>query len=72
MSEALAGIPRPLRDGDLLAEIRELDRQYLDGGYSGPLVIELHYDKGNPAKGKVRGEKTFPLSATKLRRASGE
>lgn len=58
-----AGLPRPLRDADLLRAIREGDQLYLMNKTSGPLVIELHYEEGSPKKFKVKAEQSGSLKA---------
>lgn len=55
------GLPRPLRDADLLQLIREADRLYLMEKTSGPILIELHYDEGTPRKFKVKAERSGAL-----------
>lgn len=52
--------PRWLTE-DLLLKLRDIDRHYSGGMKTKPLVIEIHYYKGNPQVVKLRDQLTPPV-----------
>ena len=55
-------LPRPLRNRDLLDQIRGLDAMHEQERRAGSIVIEIHYDsEGNPKKAWVQARVEYPL-----------
>lgn len=55
--------PRYLRDAEILRQLRAHDAQCQQDGFTGPLILQIHYKNGDPGKLKAITETTYDLLA---------